>query len=197
MRQELGEGRALAEQEEIVEVLVKDCKEGVKDITSLGFNGDALNAEMDDVRENKELLPLDSASVVDELVEERGACKVGKLFKVGQFFANSTVVLEPAEGSQKLHEEEQKEKSTVKLIEDAEKKVNAIAECLRHVDAKKKAVSDKGTTPPAKDSVVIIKILYPFIKSATVKEVVSKYNSGSKAWTRPPKAATYEPKTSW
>ena len=102
----------------------------MKDITSLGFNGNALNAEIDDVGENKELLSLDSASVVDKLVEERGACKAGNIFKVGQFFANSAVVLEATERSNKLYEEEQKEKATSKLIEDTEKKVNAITAYL-------------------------------------------------------------------
>ena len=163
----------------------------------LGFNGDAPDAEIDDVGENKELLSLDSASVVDKLVEERGACKAGKLFKVGQFFANSAVLLEATERYNKLYKDEQKEKATAELIEDAEKKVNDIAEYLRYVDAKKKAVPNKGTTPPAKYSIVVLKFFFPFIKSATVKEVVSKYNSGSKALTRLLKVATDKPKTSW
>ena len=101
--------------------------------------------------------------MVDKLVEERGACKAGKIFKVGQFFANSAVVLEATERSNKLYKEEQKEKSTAKLIKDAEKKVDSIAAYLRYVDDKNKAVPNKVTTPPAKDSIVILKFLFTFI----------------------------------
>ena len=119
--------------------------------------------------ENKELLSLDSALVVDKLVEERGACKAEKIFKVGQFFANYAVVLEATERSNKLYEEEQKEKATEELIKDTVRKVDAVTAYLRYFDAKKKAVTNKGTTPPAGESIVILKFLFPCIKCVTVK----------------------------
>ena len=67
----------------MVKVLVEYYKQAVKDVTSLGFNGDALDAEIDCTGINKEFLLLDNELVVDKLVEERGACKAGKIFKVG------------------------------------------------------------------------------------------------------------------
>ena len=73
----------------------------------------------------------------------------------------------------------------------------SIAAYLQYVNAIKKVLPNKGTTPPAKDSIVILKFLFPFIKIANVIEMVSKYNSGSKAWTRLLKVATDKPKTSW
>ena len=83
------------------------------------------------------------------------------------------------------------------MIKDAARKVDAVAAYLRYVDAKKKAVTNKGTTPPAGESIVILKFLFPFMKYVTVKEVVSKYNSGVKAWTRLLKVAEYKPRTPW
>ena len=72
---------------------MEDYKQGVAYLNRLGFNGEALSAEIGDVGTKKELLSLDSASVVDKLVEECGACKAGNLFKVGCYFSNSAVIL--------------------------------------------------------------------------------------------------------
>ena len=101
-------GGALEEQGEMVNVLVEDYKQAVTDVTSLDFNGDALDAEIDCTGRNKEFLLLDNESVVEKLVEECGACKAAKLFKVGCFFENSAVVLEATERSNKKYEEELK-----------------------------------------------------------------------------------------
>ena len=72
---------------------MEDHKQGVADLNRLGFNGETFSAEIGNVGKKKELLLLDSALVVDKMVEECGACKAGKLFKVGCYFSNSAVIL--------------------------------------------------------------------------------------------------------
>ena len=106
--QNLGVDGVLEEQGEMVKVLVEDYKQAVTDVNSLGFNDNALDAEIDCTGRNKEFLLLENESVVDKLVEEYGACKAGNLFKAGCFFSNTAVVLETTERSNKNYEEELK-----------------------------------------------------------------------------------------
>ena len=84
---------------------MEDHKQGVADLNRLGFNGEALSAEIGNVGKKKELLSLDSASVVDKLVEECGFYKAGNLFKVGCYFSNYAVILEATERSNNMYEE--------------------------------------------------------------------------------------------
>ena len=83
--QNLGVDGVLEEQGEMVKVLVEDYKKAVTDVNGLGFNGNALDAEIDCTGRNKEFLLLDNELVFNKLVEERGACKSGKIFKVDFF----------------------------------------------------------------------------------------------------------------
>ena len=48
-----------------------------------------------------------------------------------------------------------------------------------------------------KYSIVVLKFLFPFIACANVKERVSDYPSGIKAWKRLLKVASDKPETSW
>ena len=68
--------------------------------------------------------------------------------------------MEATERSNKKYEEELKEKATVKLIESAVRKANAISAYKLYVDAKNKAVPNKETKLPEKDSVVVLKFLF-------------------------------------
>ena len=108
LSQDLGVDGVLEEQGEMVKVLVEDYKKAVTDVNGLGFNGNALDAEIDCTGRNKEFLLLDNELVFNKLAEERGACKAGKIPKVGYFFESAAFVLEATERSNKKYEEELK-----------------------------------------------------------------------------------------
>ena len=124
VRHELGDCGATEEKKEKIKMLVEDYTQAVTLMNKMGLNSKVLDIELEvaqpqDVADTNEKL-------IEELVETKGACAAGKLFKVVIHVAYCSVVLEDTKRMNDKQEVVSKEKEQHKLIEGDGRKQTGI-----------------------------------------------------------------------
>jgi len=176
VRHELGDCGATEEKKEKIKMLVEDYAKAVMLMNKMGFNSKVLATKLEvaqprDVADTNEKL-------IEELVETKGACAAGKLFKVGIHVANCSVVLEARRRMNNKQAAMSKEKEQHKLIEEDTKNKTAIEAFTKWVDAGKPLNTSTGKPLlPKGDSIAYL------LPKFGPKELASRYNRGVKSIT--------------